>query len=160
MSNLCDNLKLITMNISENGLKFIKENEGFVSCPYLDQVKKATIGIGSTFYENGSPVQLSDPCITPERAMELVHSYLKPVIEEIPKLIDKPLTQNQFDAICDFIYNIGMGGFKSSTLLKKIKVNPNDSMIANEFEKWVKGGGKIIGALVSRRKREVALYFS
>lgn len=148
------------MNISENGLKFIKEQEGFVSCPYKDQTGTPTIGIGSTFYENGMPVQMTDPCITPERAMELVHSYLKPVIEEIPKLIDKPLTQNQFDVICDFVYNIGMGGFKSSTLLKKIKVNPNDSMIASEFQKWVKSKGKVIGVLVSRRKLEVKLYFT
>lgn len=148
------------MNISDKGLEFIKNEEGFVSCPYLDQVKKATIGIGSTFYENGSPVQLSDPCITPERAMELVKNYLKPVVEQIPTLVGKPLTQNQFDAICSFIYNVGLGAFKSSTLLKKMKVNPNDSMIANEFEKWVKGGGKTLGVLVSRRKREVKLYFS
>jgi lysozyme len=147
------------MNISENGLEFIKKQEGFVSCPYLDQVKKWTIGIGSTFYENGMPVQEHDPCITPERAMELVHNYLKPVIQEIPKLVNKPLTQNQFDSLCSFIYNVGMGAFKSSTLLKKIQVNPKDSMIANEFEKWVRGNGRVIGALVSRRKAEAALYF-
>jgi len=147
------------MEISEKGLEFIKNEEGFVSCPYLDQVKKWTIGIGSTFYENGNPVQQHDPCITPERAMELVKNYLKPVMQEIPILVGKPLTQNQFDAICSFIYNIGMGAFKSSTLLKKMKVNPNDSMITNEFQKWVKGGGKVLGVLVGRRQREAQLYF-
>jgi lysozyme len=53
-----------------------------------------------------------------------------------------------------------MGNLKSSTLLKKVNINPNDPTIAAEFLKWNKAGGKIVAGLTRRRQAESDLYFS
>ena len=65
----------------------------------------------------------------------------------------------QFDALTSFTYNVGSGAFGGSTLLKKLKVNPNDPTIRDEFMRWVYGGGEILPGLVTRREAEADLYF-
>ena len=70
------------------------------------------------------------------------------------------INQSQFDALCSFAYNCGVGNLKSSTLLKKVNVNPDDPTIKDEFLKWTKGGGKTLPGLVKRRTEEAQLYFS
>ena len=70
------------------------------------------------------------------------------------------INQNQFDALCSFAYNCGVGNLKSSTLLKKVNKNPNDPTIKDEFLKWNKGGGKVLTGLTKRRIEEAQLYFS
>ena len=70
------------------------------------------------------------------------------------------LRQCQFDALTSFAYNVGIGNLKRSTLFKKVKTNPNDLLIASEFAKWNKGGGKVLPGLVKRRAAEAKLYFS
>lgn len=69
------------------------------------------------------------------------------------------LTQGQFDALISFCYNIGFANLKASTLLRKIRVNPQDKTIRDEFAKWVKSGSTILQGLVKRRKAEADLYF-
>ena len=69
------------------------------------------------------------------------------------------VNQNQFDALVDFAYNCGVGNFQSSTLLKKVKLNPNDPTIRAESTKWNKGGGKVLRGLTDRRTNESNLYF-
>jgi lysozyme len=54
---------------------------------------------------------------------------------------------------------LGNGNLKSSTLLKKVNINPNDPTIKDEFMKWVKAGGKTLPGLVRRRTAESQLYF-
>jgi len=70
------------------------------------------------------------------------------------------VNQNQFDALTSFAYNVGIGGFKKSTLLKLVKANANNPLIRNEFAKWNKAGGKVLKGLTNRRKEEADLYFS
>lgn len=148
------------MHISDKGLQIIKQFEGFVSCPYRDQIGVITIGIGTTFYENGKKVTMSDPCITVERAFDLVKHYIISTENIINNAVKKPLTQNQFDSLCSLAYNIGQEAFTKSTLLKLVKANPNDPNIRLEFAKWKKAGGKVLSDLVSRRKSEADLYYS
>lgn len=69
------------------------------------------------------------------------------------------LTQNQFDALCSLVFNIGATNFRKSTLLKKALVDPNDKSIYNEFKKWNKSGKKELEGLTRRRIREANLYF-
>ncbi len=71
-----------------------------------------------------------------------------------------PLTQNQFDALCSFVFNVGCGAFLRSTLLKKIKMNPSDPTIRDEFAKYRFAGGKVLPGLEKRRREEAAVYFS
>jgi len=68
------------------------------------------------------------------------------------------LNQNQFDAVVSFTYNVGIGAFISSTLLRKININPNDESISHEFKKWNKVNGIVMKGLKKRRNEESYLY--
>lgn len=70
------------------------------------------------------------------------------------------LRQCQWDAIISFVFNVGIGNFKSSTLLAKIRINPDDNSIIDEFLRWVYANGKVIRGLQKRRLTEMKLYFS
>lgn len=146
------------MQVSNDFFTILKKFEGFISCPYKDQVGIPTIGIGTTYYPGGKKVSMTDPCISLEKAFEYVRNYIHPVEELITRELPDA-NQNQFDALVSFTYNIGTAGFKGSTLLKKAKVNLNDPTIRDEFAKWKKAGGKVIQGLVKRREQEANLYF-
>ena len=141
--------------ISDNGLKFLMNNEGVVLKPYLDTKGIPTIGVGNTFYEDGSKVKMTDPPITEKRAMELFRWVLKQYELAVYSNTRDDINQNQFDALVSFTYNVGVNAFKNSTLLKRINANASQQSITNAFMMWNKPK-EIIG----RRKREVELYFS
>jgi len=141
--------------MSENGLKFLMNNEGVRLKPYLDTKGIPTIGVGNTFYEDGSKVKMTDPPITEKRAMELFRWILKQYELAVYSNTRDDINQNQFDALVSFTYNVGVNAFKNSTLLKRINANASQQSITNAFMMWNKPK-EIIG----RRKREVELYFS
>jgi len=141
--------------ISDNGLKFLMNNEGVRLKPYLDTKGIPTIGVGNTFYEDGSKVKMTDPPITEKRAMELFRWVLKQYELAVYSNTRDDINQNQFDALVSFTYNVGVTAFKNSTLLKRINANASQQSITNAFMMWNKPK-EIIG----RRKREVELYFS
>lgn len=148
--------------ISENGINLIKKFEGFSSKPYPDPATKGvpyTIGYGATFYPNGKKVTMSDKPITEEEGVKLLVYMLEKFEQYVDSYCVDSLTQNQFDALVSFCYNVGPANLKSSTLLKKVNKNPNDPTIKDEFNKWVKGGGKTLKGLVIRRQAEAELYF-
>ena len=70
------------------------------------------------------------------------------------------LRQCQWDAIISFVFNVGIGNFKASTLLAKIRINPDDNSIIDEFLRWVYANGKVMKGLQKRRLAEMKLYFS
>ena len=113
-----------------------------------------------SYYENGTKVKLGDPKITKERAIELFKNTVEKYEKAVNELIKVKLTQNQFNALVSFTYNVGISALKVSTLLKKVNANPSDETIKNEFEKWVNAGGKQVQGLLNRRKKEVEMYFS
>lgn len=144
---------------SDDLLKLVEEFEGLYLKPYLCPAKVPTIGLGSTYYENGVKVKLTDPTITKERAYEIFRNTVKKYEQEVDAFTTDAVNQHQFDALVDFAYNCGSGNLKSSTLLKKVNANPNDPSIALEFDKWVFAAGKKLTGLVRRRKAESDLYF-
>lgn len=154
--------------ISEKGLSLIKKFEGLVLKPYLDQVKIPTIGWGSTHYENGKAVTMKDPAITAARAEELLKFEVQAKGYVLNQSLDKfkiVVNQNQYDALLCFAYNVGIGGLIGSTLFKKLRLNPSDSTIRNEFLKWCKAHQKdgtvvTLEGLKKRRTLEAELYFS
>jgi GH24 family phage-related lysozyme (muramidase) len=146
------------MKPSDNCINLIKQFEGFRSAPYLDAVNVATIGYGTTMID-GKPVTLQTPPITEQRATELLRAYVENSSPKIIKACTHQLTQGQFDAIISFVYNLGIGNFQSSTLLKKL--NAWDILGASlEFDKWVNAGGKKLPGLITRRAKEKALFLS
>lgn len=148
------------MKTSINGINLIIKYEGFKSKPYLCPAGIATIGYGSTKYEDGTKVTLEDPEITPEQGIELLKRTLD-IYEGCVKIYTREvdINQNQFDALVSFVYNIGCFNFGQSTLVKKLKNDPNDKTISAQFARWNKGGGKVLKGLVKRRAEEAKLYF-
>ena len=146
--------------VSSKGLDIIKKYEGFSSKPYLCPAHVPTIGYGSTYYEDGSKVKLTDSPITQERATELLEALLVSFERAVDSYCTDSINQNQFDALVSFAYNCGVGNLKSSTLLRKVNVNPDNPTIKDEFLKWNKGAGKVLAGLTKRRQAESDLYFS
>ena len=146
--------------IASKGLELIKSFEGLKLKPYLCSANVPTIGYGNTFYENKKKVTLKDPAITEQRAAELLAWSLKGFEQYVDSYCIDTITQNQFDALVSFCYNLGPANLKSSTLLKKVNANPNDPTIRAEFLKWNKAGGRALAGLTRRRTAEADLYFS
>lgn len=145
------------MKISNKGLELIKEFEGFSANAYLCPAKIPTIGYGNTFWEDGRKVRIGEQ-ISQSKALELLEFVAnKDFADKIFSLIKVQINQNQFDAMVSLAYNIGVGAFSKSTLLKK--VNAKDFIgAANEFLKWDKSGGKPLLGLTRRRQREKELF--
>jgi lysozyme len=146
--------------IGTKGLDLIKSAEGLKLKPYLCPANVPTVGYGSTFYENGKKVALKDPKITEQRATELLQHSVRSFEQYVDSYCRDDINQNQFDALVSFCYNLGPANLKSSTLLKKLNLNPNDPTIAQEFLKWNKAGGRALKGLTKRRQAEADLYFS
>ena len=141
--------------MSENGLRFLMNNEGVVLKPYLDTKGIPTIGVGCTYYEDGSKVKMTDPPITEKRAMEMFRFILKHYELTVYSNTIDSINQNQFDSLVSCCFNIGVNGFKNSTLVKRINAGASDQSIENAFMMWTKNK-----ELIGRRKREVKLYFT
>ena len=153
------------MKLYENGVKLIASFEGLRLSPYyateLEKQKGiVTIGYGSTFYDNGKKVQITDAPITEDRALELLTVVANAFALKVGSLITKEVNQNQFNALVSLAYNIGINAFKVSTVLRLVNNNPTDANIAKAFLMWNKQAGKELKGLTNRRIKESALYFS
>jgi len=156
------------MKISQKCIDLIKSFEGFKSKPYLCTSGIPTIGFGSTKYPSGSRVSLNDPEITQEKAIGMLMYDVLHFERDVNSLLKLAVTQNQFDALVSFAYNVGSDidqdsiaeGLGDSTLLKKVNNSPLDPTIRDEFMKWNKSAGKVSQGLINRRKKEADLYFS
>lgn len=147
------------MNISNKGLSLIKEFEGLRLNTYLCSAGVPTIGYGSTFYPNGDKVKMGDKLNDEKEAEFLLHKTVERFEKGVNRLLDKTsVTQSQFDALVSFAFNLGLGNLEKSTLLRKVKANPNDPSIADEFLRWNKAGGKVLAGLTRRREAEAKLY--
>ncbi len=140
------------MKISAKGFNFIRQHEGLRLKAYQCSADVWTIGYGHT-----QGVSMGDTC-----TREQAEQWIMEDIAWAEKAVNRQglnINQNQFDALVSFVFNLGETAFKSSTLLKKIKANPNDPTIADEFAKWKYAGGKVVAGLAKRRKNESNLYF-
>jgi lysozyme len=148
------------MKPSQNAVNLIKQFEGFRKDAYICPAGVPTIGFGSTSWGNGQKVKLGE-VISMDGAEKLL---LKDVEKMSKALTGLNINQNQFDALCSFIYNLGVGAFNRSTLRNKVASNPIDSSIRAEFMKWNKArvGGKLVElkGLTRRRDAEANLYFN
>ena len=148
------------MKLDESGYKLIQEFEGLSLVPYLCSAKVATIAYGSTFYPSGKKVTMQDAPISLATAKWMLKETADKFATDVDKLIKSKLTQNQFNALVSFAFNLGVTALGRSTLLKKVNVNPQDITITNEFLKWNKAGGKVLNGLTKRRTIEAKIYFT
>lgn len=147
------------MNITKKGIDLMKEFEGLRLEAYQDIVGVWTIGYGNTYYEDGTKVKKGDE-ITKERALDLYTNIMNRFSDQVRNAIVSPdrISDTQFSAMVSLAYNIGIGAFKGSTLLRKVNANPCDPTIPSEFLRWNKAGGKVINGLTRRRQAEADLY--
>jgi lysozyme len=148
------------MKLDENGYKLIQEFEGLSLVPYLCSAKVPTIGYGNTFYPSGKKVTMNDNPISLLTAKWMLKETADKFAADVDKLIKSKLTQNQFNALVSFAFNLGVTALGKSTLLKKVNLNTNDINITNEFLKWNKAGGKVLNGLTKRRTIEAKIYFT
>lgn len=141
------------MKTSHKGIALIKEFEGLRLKAYKCPGGVWTIGYGHTAGVKPGMV------ISKAQAEEYLMADLI-ASEKYLNSLGLALDQNQFDALISLIYNIGIGNFQKSTLLRKARVNPNDNSIMDEFLKWVYSKGRVLPGLQRRRLREMKLYFS
>ena len=146
--------------ISQKGLDLIKRFEGLSLKPYKCPAGIWTIGYGNTYYPSGAKVKQTDPAITQTKADELLKFLIQSYEKSVDSFCRDDISQHQFDALASFAYNCGVNNLQSSTLLKKVNLNPNDPTIRAEFMKWNKGAGKVLAGLTKRRQAEADIYFS
>lgn len=143
------------MRVSESAKRKIMEMEGCRLKAYRCPSGVLTIGYGHT----GADVKPGME-ITQEQAESLFGKDIERFCSSVDVVIGGAnLTQCQHDALVSFAYNVGIGAFGTSTLLKKVKSWPDNPAIRDEFAKWVYGGGKRLPGLVKRRGWEAARYF-
>lgn len=141
------------MKASDKAYALIRRFEGKSNKAYQDSAGVWTIGYGHT----GGVVK--GQTISDDEVERLLAEDVA-VAENAVNAQNLNLTQDQFDALVDFVFNLGAGNFKKSTLLKKISNDPNDPTIYDEFLRWVYAGGVKLLGLVRRRTDEANLYFT
>ena len=139
------------MTTSDAGIGLIKQFEGVRLTAYRDSVGVPTIGYGST-----RGVKMGD-VITQAEADTRLRQDLQSAEFAVNRLVKPALTQNQFDALVSFVFNLGGTALASSTLLKYLN-NGKYAEAAQEFPKWTHAGGAVLAGLIARRAAERALF--
>ncbi|GHC19353.1 lysozyme [Aidingimonas halophila] len=141
------------MELSSAGLKLIQSHEGLRLEAYRDAVGIPTIGYGHT-----KTAEMGQE-ITEAQALELLQSDVESFEDAVRDAVNVTITQNMFDALVSFAFNVGIGAFRDSTLLKKL--NDHDyNGAADELLRWTKAGGKELAGLVKRREDERDLFLT
>ena len=143
----------LNMQISDKGLQFIARFEGFRSKPYRCPAGVPTIGYGHT-----AGVHMSDPPITKDDALDLLRDDVSRFEKAVSDAVRVPLTQSQFDALVSFAFNVGAGALRRSTLLKLLNQHEPAHVVAAEFLRWNKAGGKVLNGLTRRREAERTMF--
>jgi lysozyme len=137
---------------SADGLALTELFEGCELTAYQDQVGVWTIGYGHT----GSEVR-SGLTITQEQAEAYLANDVAGAATCVNRVVTLALTQQEFDALVDFVFNLGTGAFQGSTLLKDL--NSGDiATAATQFDHWDHAGGQIVAGLLRRRQAETAMF--
>ena len=133
--------------ISASTLVGIAIHEGYVGKTYLDAVGVPTIGFGET--KGVKPGQTT----TPTRALVQLLKSADEHAKGMSACIKVPLYQHEYDAYLSFTYNVGVGAFCRSTLVKKLNAQDYDGACA-ELLKWDRAGGQALPGLTKRRQEE------
>jgi len=139
---------------SSNGLALTKQSEGLRLEAYQDSRGIWTIGYGHT----GTGVE-AGLLINEDQATQFLIGDLQIAAEAVNTLVTAPISQNQFDALVDFCFNVGRGSLASSTLLRLINLGDFIGAYA-QFALWVYAGGEVEQGLVTRRKAEASMFRS
>ena|ERR1700744_1602830 len=139
------------MQISDKGIDFIEKAEGVRTSAYQDSSGTWTIGVGHT-----KDVKEGQSA-TAEQIDRWLREDLKAAETAISSYVKVPLTQNQFDALCSLVFNIGPGNFKSSTVLRMLNLG-GYAQAAEAFLMWDRAAGRVVDGLSNRRLAEKLMF--
>lgn len=140
--------------------KLIAQFEGLRLQSYQDEALIWTIGYGSTFNPfTGVKVKQGD-VITEAEALRWLKKAVGDFAESVKRLVKVPISQNKLDALTSLAYNIGIGAFQRSTLLRLLNAGAPDKDVADQFLRWNRIKGVVSRGLTNRRQLERKLYLS
>ena len=139
------------MTTSNKGKQLIKEFEGLRLKAYRCPAGVPTIGWGHT-----KGVRMGQQ-ITETQAEDLLVEDIAPIERHLNGLKIN-FRQEQFDALVSWIFNLGLGNFKSSTMYKRILANAQDEDITDSLIKWTYSGKQQLPGLMKRRVAEANLF--
>lgn len=143
------------MRLDKKGKDFVKREEGCILHTYHCAAGVPTIGYGTT---KGVKDGMK---ITQEQADKYFDGDALYFEAGVTKLLGGTVvTQNMFNALVSFAYNLGLGALANSSLLKLVKADVNDAGIVKAFKIWCKVSGKPNVDILARRVREAVMYFS
>lgn len=154
------------MQMSPHGLELLEQWEGFKLTVYKDSAGLPTIGVGHLLTKselssgkitiNGVPVKYGNG-LTEQQVTDLLGQDVGPASAAVNGGVKVPLNQNQFDALVSFTFNVGVGAFNSSTLLKVLNQKQYDQ-VPTQLLRWTRAGGQVVQGLVNRRNNEIKLW--
>lgn len=137
--------------LSAAGAVAVVHHEGVRRTAYVDPVGVVTVCVGHT-----RTAELGQT-LTDAQCAELLRLDIREAEAAVKRLVRVPLTQNQFDSLVSFTFNVGAGNLAKSTLLRKL--NAYDCRGAGaEFSRWIYAGGRVLPGLVVRRASERATF--
>lgn len=145
-------------DFTRGGVDLVAGFEGFRSCPYRDPVGVWTRGYGET-----RGIRSSSPCVSRGDARAELRRRLEHDFGiAVRRLVKPDLSQRQYEALVSFAYNVGLGAFESSTLLRELNKGTVDgrARAANELLRWNLAGGRVYLGLTRRRKAERRRYLN
>lgn len=147
------------MKLNQKTIDHIKSSEGLRLEAYPDPGSSnglpVTIGYGTTRI-NGQPIKLETK-ITKAQAELYLKADLEVFADKVRKLIKVRLNDDQFGALVSFAYNIGIGAFQNSTLLRLLNTGDFKS-VPDQLRRWNKNDGKVMKGLTNRREKEIVLW--
>ena len=158
------------MNVSADAIKMIQHHEGIRYKPYRCPALLWTIGVGHVLYPDQAKIPMDQRGAYPLRpednrtfSKDEVNGILRADLQRfergVEQLVNRPLTQGQYDACVSFAFNVGLGTLQRSTFRQKVLRGEKDAAIASLLQ-YCKAGGKVLRGLENRRKDEAALFMS
>lgn len=146
------------MQPSDKCIDLIKRFEGRSLNIYLCPALRETIGYGHMLTKDERTSGIFKDGITQQQAHALLFSDAQHVSSSVNDMVKVELTQNQFDALVSFVFNVGVNAFKKSTLLRKLNEGKQPDEVAQQFMRWVYIGSEVSEGLKNRRKEERKMF--
>ena len=154
------------MKMSALGRQALIEMEGSQVAAYRDSAGLLTIGVGHLLTKSelssgklaiaGQTVKWRDS-LTAGQVDALLAQDIAPVETAVTAAVKVPVTEDQFDALVCFAFNVGSGAFRGSNLLRKLN-SGNYAAVPTQMRRWVYAGGEVVAGLANRREREIAMW--
>jgi lysozyme len=148
---------MANLSVKDSTVNFIASLEGFEEVAFWD-VKQYSIGFGTGTMPNGQPVKKGDR-VTRAQAVQMLARDAVKFGNYVNQYITSSLSQNQWDALTSFVYNLGPGALSGTGVQRAVNENPNDfESVKKEMMRWVNAGGKFNQGVYNRRVKEVNMY--